>query len=113
VLFDDEGNEVVLDDGEAASLLGLTDGLEAATVSACQQCRCRVLAGAALVDLLDDAPPHPSSPQLIELADEAPTPHVFVQDLVARCRHRFWRDPGYAEWREALDALLDQPRGVH
>jgi hypothetical protein len=113
VLFDDEGNELVLDDEEAAGLLAITDGLEPATVSACQHCRSRVLACAALVDLLDEAPPHPRSTELLELADDAPTPHCFVQDLVSRCRHRLWRDPGYAEWREALDALLDQPRGVH
>jgi hypothetical protein len=113
VLFDDEGNEIVLDESEATALGDLSDGLEPATVSACQQCRSRVVACAALVDLLDAAPPHPRGPELIELADEAPTHHLFVQDLLATCRHRLWRDPGYAEWREALDALLDRPRGVH
>jgi len=113
VFFDDEANEVVLDEREAASLHELTEGLESATVSACQQCRSRVLACLALVDVLDDAPPHPRSKDLRELAEEAPTPHVFVQDLISRCRHRVWRDPGYAEWRGALDDLLGEPRGVH
>lgn len=113
VFFDDEGDELVLDEGEATTLLELTDGLEPATVSACQHCRSRVLSCAAFVDLLDAAPPHPRSMHLVDLADDAPTAHLFVQDLVSTCRHRLWRDPGYAEWREALDALLDQPRGVH
>ena len=112
VFFDDEANEVVLDEHEAESLLGLSDSLEPATVSACQECRSRVLACLALEDLLDDAPPHPRSGDLLELAEEAPTPHLFVQDLVSHCRHRVWRDPGYAEWRGALDDLLGRPRGI-
>jgi hypothetical protein len=113
VFFDDEANEVVLDEREAASLLELSDGLESATVSACQECGSRVLACLALVDLLDEAPPHPRSGDLLELAEDAPTPHLFVQDLISHCRHRVWRDPGYAEWRGALDDLLGQPRGIH
>lgn len=110
--FDDEGNEVVLDHDEATTLLGLTNGLEAATVSACQECRSRVLACVAVADLLEDAPPHGRSAELLELADEAPTLHLYVHDLVTRCSHRRWRDPGFGEWREVLDGLAGGPRGV-
>jgi hypothetical protein len=101
-VMDDDGEEVVLEVAEADALFALTDGLEAATVSACPDCRCRVLACVALVDVLDAAPPLAVAPDLIELADEAPTLHLYVQDLVTRCRHRHWRDPGHTEWVEAL-----------
>ena len=82
-VLDDDGEEVVLDAVEADALFALTDGLEAATVSACPDCRSRVLACVALVDLLDAAPPHPLASELIELADDAPTLHLYVQDLAA------------------------------
>lgn len=106
---DDNGEEVVLDGEEAASLLALTESFEAATVSACPGCRSRVLACVALVDLIDDAPPHPRARELLELADDAPTLHLYVWDLTTQCVHPAWRDPGHAEWMEALADLLDGP----
>jgi hypothetical protein len=109
VFTDEDGAEVVLDAEEAKTLLALTSGLEAATVSACPDCPSRVLAAVALVDLLEMSPPHPRSSELIELADEAPTLHVYVLDVVAECRHREWRDPGYLEWRDAVADLIDEP----
>src|SRR5687767_2708762 len=54
---DDDGEEIVLDDEEATTLLQLTRDLDPATVSACPACRSRVVACVALVDLLEDAPP--------------------------------------------------------
>jgi hypothetical protein len=107
--IDDDGEEVVLDGEEAESLLALTHGLDAATVSACPACRSRVLACVALVDLLDDAPPHPRARELLELADEAPTLHLYAWDLATHCVHPAWRDPGHGEWMEALADLLDGP----
>jgi hypothetical protein len=104
--LDDEGEEVVLDIDETTALMALTDQLEAATVSACPTCRSRIVAVVALVDLLGDAPPFARSSELIELADEAPTLHLYVRDLAARCDHRAWRDPGFDEWSEAIDDLL-------
>lgn len=109
---DDDGEEIVLDEEEASTLLELTLGLEAATVSACPTCRSRVLACVALVDVLDDAPPHPRARELLDLAEDAPTLHVYVQDLATGCTHRMWRDPGFAEWSEALEDVLDEPRGL-
>ncbi len=109
---DDDGEEIVLDEAEATSLLELTRGLDPATVSACPTCRSRVLACVALVDLLEDAPPHPRARELLELADDAPTLHLYLQDLATRCTHRTWRDPGFTEWSEAL-AALDEPRGLN
>jgi hypothetical protein len=111
-VVDDDGEEIVLDDEESATLLSLTRELEPATVSACPTCRSRVIACVALVDLLEEAPPHPRARELIELADDAPTLHLYVQDLDTRCTHAAWRDPGFTEWAEALDDLLDQPRGI-
>ena len=90
----------------ATALMALTDRLEAATVSACPTCRSRIVAVVALVDLLGAAPPFARSSELIELADEAPTLHLYVRDLSAPCDHRAWRDPGFDEWSEALDDLL-------
>ena len=57
----------------------------------------------ALVDLLDAARPHPRSGDLIELADEAPTLHLYVLDLATECRHTRWRDPGFAEWLDVIE----------
>jgi hypothetical protein len=107
--IDDDGQEVALDSDEATALLALTSSLDAATVSACPRCRSRVLACVALVDLLDEAPPHPRAREIIELAEEAPTLHLYVQDLVTACAHEQWRDPGAAEWAEAMEDLLDEP----
>jgi hypothetical protein len=105
VLLDADGVEVAFDATEARALLELTGGLEAATVSACPQCRSRVLAVVALGDLLADAPPFARSVELVELADEAPTLHVYVRDLAPRCAHREWRDPGAEEWAEVMDQV--------
>jgi hypothetical protein len=104
--LDDEGEEVVLDADEAAALFALTDGLDPATVSACPQCRSRIVAVVALVDVLNAAPPFSRSSALVELADEAPTLHLYVRDLLTRCEHPAWRDPGYDEWSEAMDDLV-------
>jgi hypothetical protein len=101
--LDEDGHDVELDVHEAATLMALTGELEAATVSACAQCRSRVLATVALVDLLDAAQPHPRSGDLIGLADEAPTLHLYVLDLTTECRHTRWRDPGYAEWLDMTE----------
>ena len=101
-VMDDDGEEVALDAAETDALFALTGGLEAATVSACPDCRSRVLACVALVDLLDAAPPLAVTSDLIELADDAPTLHLYVQELKLRCRHRRWLDPGHTEWVEAL-----------
>ncbi|GIU87156.1 MAG: hypothetical protein KatS3mg009_1671 [Acidimicrobiia bacterium] len=60
------------------------------------------LAAVALVDLLDAAAPHPRAGELIELADDAPTLHVFVVDEGTRCRHRRWRDPLREEWEDVV-----------
>jgi hypothetical protein len=102
---DDEGEEVLVAEDDARSLFALTGDLDAATVSACPACRSRVLACVALVDLLDDAPPHPRARELADLADDAPTLHLYVEDLGAGCGHSAWRDPGHTEWAEALDDL--------
>jgi len=107
---DDDGTEVVLDLDEADSLWALTHQLDAAAVSACPDCRARVLASVALADLLETAPPHARSRELLDLAADAPTLHVYVVDLVSECRHRSWLDPGFTEWREAVADLLDDPR---
>jgi hypothetical protein len=106
--LDEDGQEVELDAGEADALLAVTAGLDEATVSACAECRSRVLATVALVDVLDQAQAHPRSGDLIELADEAPTLHLYVIDLATRCRHARWRDPGYAEWLDVIEG--DGPR---
>ena len=100
VVLDEDGEGVELDAAEASALFAMTDDLEAATVSACPTCRSRVLACLALVDLLDGAAPHPRASELIELADDAPTLHLYVHDVATTCRHRDWLDPGRGEWAD-------------
>jgi len=109
-VLDEDGNEVVLDAADTESLFAATGGLEAATVSACPRCRARVLACLALVDLLDESSLHPRAAELIDLADDAPTSHVYVQDLAHPCRHQGWIDPGRAEWSDVLGRFGAAPR---
>lgn len=100
---DGEGLDVILDADEATSFGALVGDLERVTVSACPACRSRVLAAVAFVDLLDAAPPHPRAGELVDLADEAPTLHVYVIDEASDCVHPRWLDPGHTEWAEATD----------
>jgi hypothetical protein len=102
--MDDDGVELVLDRGETDALLGLVGDLEDATVSACPDCRSRVLAAVALIDLLEDSGPHPRTGELRDLADDAPTLHVYVVDDGNGCRHRQWRDPLADEWHDVAGA---------
>lgn len=103
VFADDDGNRLVLSEPEAVTLFGLTNGLEAATVSACPHCRSRVIAVVALADLLEGTTMLPRARELIDLAEDAPTLHLYADDLSARCTHSAWIDPGYEEWADALD----------
>jgi hypothetical protein len=102
VVLDEDGEDVVLDAADASALFAVTGNLDAATVSACPTCRSRVLACLAFVDLLDDAAPHPRGSELIELADDAPTLHLYVRDVATTCRHRGWLDPGRGEWLDVV-----------
>jgi len=101
-IVDDEGRAVDLDATEAAAFLTLTEDLESATTSACPDCRCRVVSVVALADLLDAGAPHARTGEILELADDAPTLHLYVVDGRARCAHRHWRDPGHEEWLDAV-----------
>jgi hypothetical protein len=102
-LSDGAGGEVVLDPAEASDLWSLTGGFELATVSACLECRSRVLAALALVDVLDAAPPHPRAQALIDLADDAPTLHLYLEQIDGDCVHRTWLDPLAEEWSEIIE----------
>jgi hypothetical protein len=104
-VVDDEGARLLLDDAETALLLDLTENLEPATVSACPDCRSRVVAVVAFVDLLERALAHPRAVELIELAEDAPTLHLYLGDLTSACVHRRWRDPLYDEWADAFAEL--------
>jgi hypothetical protein len=46
----------------------------------------------------------------VDLADEAPTLHLYARDLLGSCRHRAWLDPGADEWAEALGMRPSRPR---
>jgi hypothetical protein len=107
---DDDGHRVVLSAQDASDLLAATGGLEDATVSACPGCRSRVLAVVALADLIDRAPFHPRARELFELADDAPTLHVYLVDGEGGCDHREWLDPGFEEWLGAVTPAGPVPR---
>ncbi len=106
---DDTGEFVLVEGAEAETLWSLTSGFEAATISACGECRCRVLASVALVDLIDAAPALPEAVALRELADDAPTLHVYVDDPTSQCAHRTWRDPLAEEWADVIDGPPRRP----
>lgn len=109
-ILDEAGCEIGLDPGEAESLFDLACGFDAATVSACPRCRSRVLATVALVDVVDASPPHARARDLVDLADDAPTLHLFVVDEGAECSHAGWRDPLFVEWADAVGHAGAQPR---
>jgi hypothetical protein len=110
LIADDEDSEVELDDREADELFAITESLEAATVSACPSCRSRVISAVALVDLLDSAAPFTRGTELIELADDAPTLHLYVVDLATSCAHARWRDPLFDEWSDVVEASSPEAR---
>ena len=86
--LDEDGQEVELDAGEADALLALTGGLDAATVSACPDCRCsRARRRSRSSTCSTPARRTRASGELIELADDAPTLHLYVVDLATDCRH--------------------------
>src|SRR4051812_14415717 len=101
-ILDGDDGEVDLDADEAAALLALTGRLEDATVSACRHCDSRVVATFALVELLDRSGPPPRGPEIVELADDAPTLHLYVVDEREECAPRGWLAPGHAEWADIL-----------
>lgn len=109
VILDDDGESVALDDNDVTSLFLAMGGLEGATVSACPECRSRVVAAVALADLLGEGAPHPRSLELVELAEDAPTLHLYVDDRTASCRHARWRDPAAREW---VDIVMELRRGA-
>jgi hypothetical protein len=109
VVLDDDGQAVALDDDVVTSLFVVTDRLDRATVSACPTCRSRIVAAVALADLLRDASPFRGRSELLDLADDAPTLHLYVRDLEGTCRHPRWRDPGFEEWSDAMVDLVDRP----
>jgi hypothetical protein len=102
--MNDEDGEVLFDAVEAKCMWSVTARLDAATVSACPDCASRVVAAVALLDLISDAPPFPHAGELIELAEDAPTLHLYVVDLLADCDHENWLDPLYDEWADVVDA---------
>jgi hypothetical protein len=109
-IMDDDGGEVVLDEYEAAGLMAVTGRLEAATVSACPDCCSRVVATVAFVELMDASAPHERHGDLVELADDAPTLHLYVVDLATDCEHLRWRDPLADEWCDVVE--VSGPRGI-
>ncbi len=102
--MDDDGNEVVLDDCEADSLLAVTCRLDGATVSACPDCRSRVLATVALLDLLDAAPPHARA---VSWSSSRTMPRrctSMSSTSGPSANTCGWRDPLFDEWYEIAEA---------
>ena len=106
--MDDDGRVVEFDENEMNCVLSVTNQLDAATVSACPSCWSRVVATVALIDLIDQSPPFARSGELVELADDAPTLHIFVVDETTECEHTQWRDPLADEWSEVVE-VDDEP----
>ena len=44
-----------------------------------------------------------ASGELVDLADDAPTLHLYVVDLESECEHDDWRDPLSDEWCEVVE----------
>lgn len=111
VIMDDDGNEVALDRYEAECLFSLANHFEAATVSACPDCKSRVVSSVAFIDVIVAAPPHPRSSECFDLADDAPTLHLYIIDEATDCDHPNWRDPLFEEWLDVVEAPGSHVRG--
>ncbi len=111
IVFDDDGNEVVIPAGQVDELLLSLKDLSSVTVSACPACRSRVVACLALIETAFVSS-HPSTCDLVDLAEEAPTLHLYVFDADTTCRHRGWHDPGFEEWSEAVEEHLASTRCI-
>ena len=112
LLFSDgDGGSVVVHGREADSLWSLTEGFDAATVSACIECGSCILAVVAVVDTIDRSLPHDASAAIVDLADDAPTLHLYVTRSAGpqRCTHHSWRAPGFEEWCDAM-GVARRPR---
>ncbi len=66
---------------------------------------CRRARRAGAGDVLESGPFHPRATDLAELTEEAPTLHLYVEDLVTECEHDEWLDPGFTEWCEAIEEV--------
>src|SRR5262249_21259825 len=104
-VVDDDGNRVVLDAGEAVLLFGLTDGFEAAAVSACPPRRNPGPALGAPLRPLQPRPPTAGPADLTDLAERVPRLHLYGEDLVTDCEHDEGLDRGYTEWCDAIDEV--------
>ena len=65
-----------------------------------------------VLDADEAAAPHPRARELVELAEDAPTLHLYVQDLDTSCDHVIWRDPGFTEWSDVVEDFADARRGM-
>ncbi len=111
IVFDADGNDVVVAPDQIDELLSPLDNLRGATVSACPDCRSQVVACLALAEVLT-AVVNPLADELSELAEEAPTLHLYIFDAGTKCRHRSWHDPGFEEWTEAVEDHLASQRCI-
>ena len=87
-IMDEDGNEVELDarrEPSACSLL--TGGLEAATVSACPELPLAGCSRRWRSSTCSTPRRRTRGGELVELADEAPTLHLYVVDLASDCEH--------------------------
>ncbi len=108
--LDEEGCEVALDAWEAHSLFMAMNGLESVTVSACPTCRSRTVSIRAFLEVVDLLVTHPRSRELRDLAEDAPTMHLFVEDRETECEHALWFDPGFDTWLEVAGYERDRVR---
>ena len=110
--MDDDGVEVVFDEPDALALLALLGDLDDATVSACPDCRARVLAAVALVDLLERSrrTRAPASSAISPTTRRRCTSSSSIG--TSRCRHKRWRDPLADEWRDVVGVRAGRRRGA-
>ena len=109
---DDDGERVELDADEAASLLEITGELEAATVSACPDCREPGRSRSSRSSTCSTRRHRTGARE--RARSRWPTTRRRCTStwstVAARCDHRAWRDPGHEEWLDAVSPAGPAPR---
>ena len=105
VIFDADGEDLAFDAAQASSLFTLTGNLDAATVSACPASEPGRGGRGPRRSHRRRLPPFARSDELLALADDSPTLHLYVRDLQTPCVHRTWLDPGAEEWADLVAEL--------
>ena len=111
VLSDGQDREVAIAADQWERIDAACEISKRSTISACAHCPCAVFTVrmveeclASMRGVVDGAA------EILGLVDEASSAHLYLTVRPNRCRHPGWRDPGHAEWVDAVGHVTLRPR---